>query len=80
MRETDSTKYRGTTDLEFVEGYIERLNHQIDKLPTEIIFQTKKDKPLFDVAYIETGKVIEWEAEDEDYARQCADEKWRSNH
>jgi len=76
----EETKYRGKTDLEFVEGYIERLNRQIERLPTEIIFQTKKDEPLFEVAYIETGRVIEWEAEDIEYARQCADEKWRSNH
>jgi len=113
MRETDSTKYRGMTDLEFVEGYVERLNSQIINLPIEhsirflpcehcgqlfieINFEgytpiteherecastkIKKEVSIFELAYIETGKVIEWETEDEDYARQCADEKWRSNH
>lgn len=80
MREKDSTKYQGITDLEFVEGFIERLNRQIERLPTEIIFQTKKDEPLFEVAYIEIGKVIEWETEDIEYAQMCEREKWRSNH
>jgi len=78
MRKTDSTKYRGKTDLEFVEGYIERLNIHIDKLPTEIIFQTKKDEPLFEVAYIEPGKVIAWGTEDIEYAQTCEREKWLS--
>ncbi len=34
----------------------------------------------FQKAYIEQGKIVQWIQEDEDYARQCADEKWRSNH
>jgi len=129
MIKTDSTEYRGMTDLEFVEGYIERLNHQIDKLPAEhsirflpcehcgrlfmeinfdgttphwdhqtgdcedLVRQGVRpsawersmacgidETPLFEMTYSETGRVIEWETEDEDYARQCADEKWRSNH
>ena len=34
----------------------------------------------FQRAYVEPGMKVEWIQEDEDYARQCADEKWRSNH
>jgi len=113
MRKTDSTKYQGMTDLEFVEGFIERLNRQLAKLPTEhsirflpcehcgqifmeinfvgeipiteherkcASIKIKKEDEIFELAYIETGRVIEWETEDIEYARQCADEKWRSNH
>jgi len=28
----------------------------------------------------EENECNDWIQEDEDYARQCADEKWRSNH
>ena len=32
----------------------------------------------FQLAYVEPGMKLAWVQEDEDYARQCADEKWRS--
>jgi len=125
MRETNITKYRGITDLEFVEGYIERLNRQITNLPTEhrvrflpckhcgqlfmeINFEgtmplwehqgsdcedlvrqgvlpsawqksiIDDTEPLFEMTCIETGKVIEWEKEDIEYAQTCEREKWLS--
>ena len=36
------------------------------------------DSTEFQLAYVEPGMKVEWIQEDEDYARQCADEKWRS--
>jgi len=34
----------------------------------------------FERTYVEPGMKVEWIQEDEDYARQCADEKWRSQN
>jgi len=42
--------------------------------------ESKCGPDTFELPYIESGKVIAWETEDIEYARQCVDEKWRSNH
>jgi len=82
-------------DLSHVEETIIRLNARIANLPAEVkvrfepcskcgiiltpgrkLAEHARDCTYPD--YQESGEA--WEQEDEDYARQCADEKWRSNH
>jgi len=53
----------------------------------QISFMSENELPLLEDSETieaekkaEPGMKLEWIQEDEDYARQCADEKWRSNH
>ena len=75
-------------NLNILETGITALNFKIDLLNfygklfgrRAIKRSLADDDSKFQRAYVELGMKLEWIQEDEDYARQCADEKRRSNH
>lgn len=77
---TDIASTLQALDLQGFEETVERLNAKIDNLPYEARVRCTPTEKTFQLAYVEPGMRLEWIQEDEDYARQCADEKWRSRY